>query len=60
MSIWKVIVKGPNETISKIQANNKEEALRIAAQRKRMDLETFSKLYDVVLDDKPKPENHGE
>ena len=59
MSTWKVIVKKPNETISKIQAETKDEALQIAAQIKRMDMETFLKLYDVIKETSPYPENHG-
>jgi hypothetical protein len=59
MSTWKVIVKKPNETLRKIQAQTKEEALEIAAQLKRMDMETFLKLYDVVKDTSPYPENRG-
>ncbi len=59
MSTWKVIVKKPNETISKIQAETKYDALQIAAQIKRMDMETFLKLYDVIKETSPYPENHG-
>ena len=49
--MYKLILKGGDEVVDRIQSNSLEEATSFFMGRKQMDEDTFNKLYEVKQDD---------
>ena len=52
---YKLIRKGINEIVDTVDTKSDREAKQYFQLKKRLPLETFDKLYEVITDDRDRP-----
>ncbi len=57
MTQFKIVCKRTQEAVTVVSAENKEEALLVGAQRKRLSVDQFSEIYEVKKYGPKKEEN---